>query len=97
MTDNGSAYRTKAFRDSLRAGLQAHAHRPYTPRTNGKAERFIQTSLREWAYAQRLPASDRATAAMPPLAPPLQLAPTACRTERTNFQSANSSLPSTTC
>ncbi|MBA3560047.1 MAG: transposase [Gemmatimonadaceae bacterium] len=26
--------------------------RPYTPRTNGKAERFIQTSLREWAYAQ---------------------------------------------
>lgn len=32
--------------------------RPYTPRTNGKAERFIQTLLREWAYAWRYPTSD---------------------------------------
>ena len=30
----------------------SHPHQPYTPKTNGKAERFIQTSLREWAYAQ---------------------------------------------
>jgi len=53
MTDNGSAYRSKLFAQTLaRAGIR-HIHtRPYTPRTNGKAERFIQTSLREWAYAR---------------------------------------------
>ena len=52
MTDNGAAYRSHLFAAELR-GLQIR-HRftkPYTPRTNGKAERFIQTSLREWAYA----------------------------------------------
>ena len=32
--------------------------RPYTPKTNGKAERFVQTALREWAYAQAYPTSD---------------------------------------
>jgi transposase InsO family protein len=53
MTDNGSAYRSKLFAQSLeRAGIRHIRTRPYTPRTNGKAERFIQTSLREWAYAR---------------------------------------------
>jgi transposase InsO family protein len=53
MTDNGSAYRSKLFGGALReAGLRHVRTRPYTPRTNGKAERFIQTSLREWAYAR---------------------------------------------
>jgi transposase InsO family protein len=53
MTDNGSAYRSKLFADALReAGARHIRTRPYTPRTNGKAERFIQTSLREWAYAR---------------------------------------------
>ena len=53
MTDNGSAYRSKLFAQSLdRAGIRHVRTRPYTPRTNGKAERFIQTSLREWAYAR---------------------------------------------
>jgi len=53
MTDNGSAYRSKLFARVLRDGAMRHVRtRPYTPRTNGKAERFIQTSLREWAYAQ---------------------------------------------
>jgi transposase InsO family protein len=53
MTDNGSAYRSKLFARALsHAGLRHVRTRPYTPRTNGKAERFIQTSLREWAYAQ---------------------------------------------
>jgi transposase InsO family protein len=53
MTDNGSAYRSKLFGRALRdAGLRHVRTRPYTPRTNGKAERFIQTSLREWAYAK---------------------------------------------
>ena len=47
MTDNGSAYRSFAFRDVLRdAALEHIRTRPYTPRTNGKAERLIQTSLR---------------------------------------------------
>ena len=52
MTDNGSAYRSKSIASDLRKLEIRHLFtRPYTPRTNGKAERFIQTSLREWAYA----------------------------------------------
>ena len=52
MTDNRPCYTSKVFRN-LCTGLDIrHIHaRPYTPRTNGKAERFIQTALREWAYA----------------------------------------------
>ena len=53
MTDNGSCYRSKAFaRACRRLKLKRIRTKPYTPRTNGKAERFIQTSLREWAYAR---------------------------------------------
>jgi transposase InsO family protein len=53
MTDNGSCYKSFAFRRLCqRLGLKHIRTRPYTPKTNGKAERFIQTSLREWAYAQ---------------------------------------------
>jgi transposase InsO family protein len=52
MTDNGSAYRSKLFAKAMQqAGVRHVRTRPYTPRTNGKAERFIQSSLREWAYA----------------------------------------------
>ena len=59
MTDNGSAYRSKLFAKALReAGARHIRTRPYTPRTNGKAERFIQTSLREWAYARPYASSD---------------------------------------
>jgi transposase InsO family protein len=59
MTDNGSCYRSFAFRDACkRLGLRHIRTRPYTPKTNGKAERFIQTALREWAYAQAYPTSD---------------------------------------
>jgi transposase InsO family protein len=58
MTDNGSAYRSRRFARLLRRlGLRHIRTRPYTPRTNGKAERFIQTLLREWAYAYRYPSS----------------------------------------
>jgi transposase InsO family protein len=53
MTDNGSAYRSRLFADALRqAGARHVRTKPYTPRTNGKAERFIQSCLREWAYAR---------------------------------------------
>ena len=67
MTDNGSAYRSKAFRAAVAtAGLKHKRTRPYTPRTNGKAERFIQTSLREWAYARSYVSSqERSMALMP--------------------------------
>lgn len=51
MTDNGSAYVAAAFTAACGAlGVRHLRTRPYTPRTNGKAERFIQTLLREWAY-----------------------------------------------
>ncbi|MGC4105258.1 MAG: IS481 family transposase [Thermomicrobiales bacterium] len=59
MTDNGSCYRSHAFRAACAAlGVQHRRTRPYTPRTNGKAERFIQTALREWAYATTYDTSD---------------------------------------
>lgn len=51
LTDNGSCYRSRIFSAACAAsGLKHHRTRPYRPRTNGKAERFIQTLLREWAY-----------------------------------------------
>lgn len=67
MTDNGSAYRSKLFAEALRQANARHVRtRPYTPRTNGKAERFIQTSLREWAYAKPYASSaERAQAIKP--------------------------------
>ena len=78
MTDNGSCYRSKDFRDACHdLGLKHIRTRPYTPKTNGKAERFIQTALREWAYAQAYPSSDRRAEELPGLAAPIQLASTA--------------------
>jgi transposase InsO family protein len=66
MTDNGSCYRSKAFRQACRdLGLRHIRTRPYTPKTNGKAERFIQTALREWAYAQAYPNSNRRADELP--------------------------------
>ena len=66
MTDNGSCYRSHAFREACRErGLKHIRTRPYTPKTNGKAERFIQTALREWAYAQAYPTSERRAQELP--------------------------------
>jgi transposase InsO family protein len=66
MTDNGSCYKSFDFRDACRdLGLRHIRTRPYTPKTNGKAERFIQTALREWAYAQAYPTSDRRAEELP--------------------------------
>jgi transposase InsO family protein len=53
LTDNGPAYRSRLFAGTCRRlGLKHRFTRPYTPRTNGKAERFIRTALLEWAYAR---------------------------------------------
>ena len=62
LTDNGSCYRHWLFRKILCDQHIKHRFtRPYTPRTNGKAERFIQTALREWAYARTYQLSEERT------------------------------------
>jgi transposase InsO family protein len=66
MTDNGGCYLGFAFGKACRdLGLKHIRTKPYTPKTNGKAERFIQTALREWAYAQAYPTSDRRAEELP--------------------------------
>jgi transposase InsO family protein len=66
MTDNGSCYKSFAFRRLCkRLGLKHIRTKPYTPKTNGKAERFIQTCLREWAYAQAYHHSQQRTQQLP--------------------------------
>jgi transposase InsO family protein len=66
MTDNGACYKAFDFRDACRElGLRHLRTKPYTPKTNGKAERFIQTALREWAYAKAYTHSDGRTAELP--------------------------------
>lgn len=66
MTDNGSGYVSRAFRNACSAlGLKHIRTRPYTPRTNGKAERFIQTALREWAYAASYGSSNERASELP--------------------------------
>ena len=73
LTDNGVAYRSKQFAQACHhLGLKHRFTRPYTPRTNGKAERFIQIALREWAYAH-VPELNRTQPATPILASHLQL------------------------
>jgi len=60
LTDNGSCYRSRQFRQACaKLDIPHRFTRPYTPRTNGKAERFIQTALREWAYARHWENSDQ--------------------------------------
>jgi transposase InsO family protein len=67
LTDNGSCYRSRAFRQACTVlGLKHRFTRPYRPRTNGKAERFIQTLLREWAYAKAYQHSAERTAHLGP-------------------------------
>jgi len=66
MTDNGSGYVAKLFRRALRMLAIRHIRtRPYTPKTNGKAERFIQTLMREWAYATAFASSAARAADLP--------------------------------
>ena len=66
MTDNGSCYKSFAFAKACRRLKIMHIRtKPYTPKTNGKAERFIQTALREWAYAKAYETSDQRAADLP--------------------------------
>jgi transposase InsO family protein len=67
LTDNGPAYHSRALAQTCRQlGLKHRFTRPYTPRTNGKAERFIQTALREWAYARTYQNSEQRSQQLSP-------------------------------
>jgi transposase InsO family protein len=67
LTDNGSSYRSRQFRQTCQNMKIRHQRtRPYTPRTNGKAERFIQTALREWARAKHWASSEERDASLKP-------------------------------
>ncbi len=60
LTDNGACYRSHDFAQACRElGARHSFTRPYRPQTNGKAERFIQTLMREWAYARRYRSSNQ--------------------------------------
>ncbi|TCA23608.1 transposase [Rhizobium leguminosarum bv. viciae] len=66
IADNGACYKAKDFATTCKAlGLKHIRTKPYTPKTNGKAERFIQTALREWAYACAYPSSEHRKAHLP--------------------------------
>ena len=66
LTDNGSGYLSHVFAQLCASARLRHLRtRPYTPRTNGKAERFIQTVLREWAYIRPYRTSAERLAALP--------------------------------
>jgi transposase InsO family protein len=67
MTDNGSCYKSFAFAKACKRLRIKHIRtKPYTPQTNGKAERFIQTALREWAYATAFDHSEQRRQALSP-------------------------------
>ena len=66
LTDRGASYRSKLFAQTCRElGLKHLFTRPYRPQTNGKAERFIQTITREWAYARSYDSSDQRATFLP--------------------------------
>lgn len=66
LTDNGSCYNSKLWERVCREmRIRAKKTRPYRPQTNGKAERFIQTLLREWAYARAYRTSNERQAVLP--------------------------------
>jgi transposase InsO family protein len=66
LTDNGGGYRSQLFAQACRdLAIRHRFTRAYTPRTNGKAERFIQSALREWAYARAYARSEHRFADLP--------------------------------
>lgn len=66
MSDNGVGYKKQFTKAILELGAEHKRTRPYTPRTNGKAERFIQTMLRLWAYVRPYNSSDERAAVLAP-------------------------------
>ena len=66
MTDNGKGFKNAFAAACEELGIRHIKTRPYTPKTNGKAERFVQTSLREWAYARPYETSAQREAALQP-------------------------------
>ena len=66
MTDNGAGYKKTFDAACQELDIRHIRTRPYTPKTNGKAERFVQTSLREWAYARPYESSAQREAALQP-------------------------------
>jgi transposase InsO family protein len=97
MTDNGSSFRSRRYAKALRRLKIKHLRtKPYTPRTNGKAERFVQTSLREWAYARAYNTSEERAAELPiccTATTGIALMPVSAQ----SHQSAGSAYPATTC
>lgn len=66
LTDNGACYNSKVFDKACRRlGIKHRRTRAYRPQTNGKAERLIQTALREWAYARSYEGADQRAAHRP--------------------------------
>jgi len=66
LTDNGSCYRSFDFATTCQQRGIVHSRtRPRRPQTNGKAERFIQTLLREWAYARLYTTSEERRTTLP--------------------------------
>ena len=66
LTDNGSCYRSKAFNKACQElGIKHRFTKPYSPQTNGKAERFIKTAINEWAYAFRYENSEQRARHLP--------------------------------
>lgn len=66
LTDRGACYRSRRFRKACRnRGIRHRFTRPYSPQTNGKAERFIQTAINEWAYAAEYASSDQRRKRLP--------------------------------
>lgn len=67
MTDNGASFRSYRYAKALRLLAIKHKRtKPFTPQTNGKAERFVQTSLREWAYERPYHSSEQRTQSLLP-------------------------------
>jgi transposase InsO family protein len=66
MTDNGSSFRSRRYAKALRRLRVKHLRtKPYTPKTNGKTERFVQATLREWACARAYDTSQQRAAELP--------------------------------
>jgi transposase InsO family protein len=65
LTDNGSCYRSHAFKDALGPDIKHKRTRPYRPQTNGKVERYNRTMLEEWAYAKPYASEAERVAAFP--------------------------------